>query len=227
MPRRKKTQKKKNSGKKEKRRIGFGALKKMKIFGLGRRSETRFKISLVFLIAGLVFSLFLLLLTAINVQNNRVAAGPVPASLTKAGMAGSNFSRNPVLKDSSLDFTLKIPPQLGEWLYKTGYVKSPVDETLSDQYVIVYVPQGAASATNNFDDLAKNILTIRQFSQKEWDKLENGCRKGNQFYCETAGARVGEKNDKIFAYTKPESCPKSVEAKCQLADRIIKSFVLK
>lgn len=206
MPRRKKTQRKK------------------KDFG---KKEIRFRISLVFLIAGLVFSLFLFLLTAINIQNNQAAVGFVPPPSAEVGMAGSNFSKTLVLKDSNLDFTLKIPPQLGEWLYKTGYVKSPVDETLSNQYVAIYVAQGAASATNNFDDLAKNILTIRQFSQKEWKKLESGCRKGNRFYCETAGAKAGEKDDEVFAYTKPGSCPRSIEAKCALADKIIESFALK
>lgn len=149
---------------------------------------------------------------------------PVPAGSTASK---SNFSINPVLENINLDFTLKIPSQLGEWLYKIGYAKSPIDETLSNQYVAIYVPQNGKPETNNFDDLVKDILTVRQFSQKEWKKLESGCKKGNQFYCETAGAKISEKNDKVFAYTKPGNCPKSIEARCRLADGIIESFKLK
>lgn len=187
----------------------------------------RFKISLVFLIAGLVFSLFLFLLTAINVQSNRAAVSPVPISPTGSGVADSNFSGSSTLNDSGLSFSLKIPVQFGEWMYKTGYVKSPVDDALSNQYVTIYITQSAASATNNFDELTEDILTIRQFSREEWEKLEKGCEKGNQFYCETAGVEIGEKNGKVFAYTKPGNCPKNIEAKCQLVDQIIKSFTLK
>jgi hypothetical protein len=214
MPRRKKI-------KKKKKWVILSALKK------SRRSEARFRVSLVFLIAGLAFSLFLFLLTLIGTQSGRSAAKLAPVLPAGTAAADSSFSKNPLLKDPNLDFTLKIPPQLGEWLYKIGYVKSPVDETLSNQYVNIYIPQSTNSSTNNFDDLAKSILSIRQFSQKEWVKLEKGCQKGNQFYCETAGVKVGEKDSRVFAYIKPGDCPKRIEAKCRLAGTIIKSFTLK
>jgi len=200
--------------------------KKISVTAAKKRKNIRFEISLVILIGVLTFSAYLLLISL----NWSSGAGSLQSpAVTNNRISSADVKRltDYRLKDASIDFEARIPPQIGGWFYKIGYVKSPVDETLSNQYVTIYVSQGAASATNNFDDLAKNILTIRQFSQEEWEKLEKGCEKGNQFYCETAGARVGEKNDKVFAYTKPGSCPKSVEAKCRLADRIIKSFTLK
>lgn len=187
-----------------------------------RHSENRFKVSLIFLIAALALAVFIFLFTLIGLQNSRLAAqaSPVPSP-------GAQAAAKTVLDDPNLDFTFKMPSQLGQWLYKTGSVKSPVDETLSNQYASVYVPRSVKAGTSNFDDLTQNILTVRQFSKKEWEKLESGCQKGNQLFCEAAGKKMGEKNGTVYAYTVPASCPADTKTKCSLAEKIVSTFTLK
>jgi hypothetical protein len=191
-----------------------------------RKSETRFRISLIFLMAGLLLSAFILILTLISAQNNQTMARTF-TPVNAGAKTSAKFSANPILEDPSLDFTLKIPTQLGQWLYKTGFVKSLVNETLSDRYVTIFIPRNAKTGTNNFDDLTQDILIVRQFVKEEWKKLETGCGKGNQIYCEAMGEKIGEKNDAVWAYTKAKTCPKDIEAKCSLADKIAETFTLK
>ena len=197
-----------------------------KISGVVPEKSIRFEVSLVILIGVLTFSAYLLLISL-----NRSLEGNDNLQ-TLAVASGRNFSTNAKkpadgwLKDVSLDFEIKMPSRLGEWIYKIGYVKSPTDDALSDQYVQIFVPVAGINS-NNLEEKNKNILTIKKYAKAEWNKLEKGCLKGNQFYCETAGAKISEKNDEVFAYTKTGNCPKSIEARCRLADGIIESFRLK
>lgn len=131
------------------------------------------------------------------------------------------------MKDPEIDFELTVPSDIGEWFYKIGYIKSPVDDSLSDQYAQIFVALKKDSASNNFEDKNKNILTIMKFSASEWKKLEKGCQADNKIYCETAGEKIAEKDDFVYAYTKMKNCPKDIEARCRLADKMIESFNLK
>lgn len=202
-----------------------GEIKKMFALPFDRKSDTRFRISLIFLMAALLLSSFVLIFTMLGVQNNQIETNAAPLPSPGARVK-ANVSANPALKDSNLEFTLKIPTQLGQWLYKTGYVKSPADETLSDRYVTVFVPRSDNARSNNFDDMAQEIITVRRFSQDEWKKIDSGCGKGNQMYCEAMGTKIGEKNDVVWAYTKAKTCSKDMKAKCDLADKISQTFAL-
>lgn len=201
-------------------------MKKKCSLDFGKHSGERFEFSLVFLIAALLMSIFILLFSLIRNQNSQIAAQAFP-NLPGAFQGNGDYSRSPLLEDENLEFTLKIPAQLGEWVYKTGFVKSPVDEALSNQYMTIFVPQNAKEKTNNLDDLTQDILTVRQYSETEWEKLESGCQKGNQFYCEIAGEKIGEKDGKVYASTKPGKCSETEKSKCALAEKIIQGFELK
>lgn len=198
-------------------------------FAAGRaknfRKNLRFDVSLVILIGMLVFST-LLFLVALNKSLVKKTGAVLSGRLPNIQSHGMKKAGSCPLKDPSIDFELTIPDQLDDWMYKTGYVKSPVDDSLSDHYVQIFVPV-AGAVSNNFEDQNKNILTVLKFSQNEWDKLERGCQKGNEIYCEGAGKMLAEKDGSVYAYKKFESCPKSIEAKCNLAEKIIQSFKLK
>ncbi len=208
MPRRKKIQKKK---------ISETAAKK--------RKNIRFEVSLVILIGILTFSTYLLLMSLNRSSGGGSSRAPAITN-SRISSAGVKRPADYQLKDASIDFETRVPSQIGDWFYKIGYVKSPADETLADQYVQVFVPISGTDS-NNFEDKNKNILTIRKYTKTEWDDLEKGCRKGNQFYCETAGKMIAEKNGSVYAYAISEDCPKIIETKCRLAEKIIGYFRLK
>jgi hypothetical protein len=188
----------------------------------------RFNLSLIILMAVLQASLFMLLLTLISVQtaqgeNRSFSAAPMASSAKK--MIKPAISQK--LTDSNIDFNLDIPSQLGEWLYKVGYVKSPVDDKLSDQYVRIYLPNGVKANSRNFEDMTVEFLTIRKFTTDEWKKLEKGCQDRNSLFCEAAGTKIAEKNGSVYAYIKISSCPSGMESKCGLINKIIGGFSLK
>ncbi len=183
----------------------------------------RFKMSLIFLMAGLIFVIFLLLFAMIGVESDQ-AGSRSTAAATSVPANKAAYSINRLLDDPDLGFTLKMPAGLGQWLYRTGSVKSPVDETLSDKFVAIYVPRETNARKNNFDDLTIAVLTVREFSKKEWNALDKGCQRGNEDYCRAAGTEIDETNNVVYTYTKPEACPEDVRVRCALADEIIKSF---
>jgi hypothetical protein len=195
---------------------------------LKRPENKLFEIFLVIFIAILGVSILLLSTSLTSLS------GWTPETRTVAPSRINNVSKKvPVkktgqtLKDPGLDFELTVPTGLGEWQYKTGFIKSPVDDALSDQYMQIFVSVKGATGSNNFEDRNKNILTIKKFTAAEWKKLEKGCQNDNKLYCDAAGTKLAEKNDFVYAYTKEENCPKDIEARCRLADKLIESFNLK
>lgn len=196
-----------------------------------KKEELRFGISLVILIALLSVSAYLLIFALGSRQKPAV-----PLSVDSSASRGAVLSGNAKTKlapgslkldDASLDFGLKIPAQFGEWLYKIGYVKSPTDETLSNQYVKIYVPSIRTVKSNSFEDKYQEILTIRKFSDGEWQELEKGCTKGNQFYCEETGTKITDMDGSVWAYTVAKNCPRELEPKCKSVETVAKSFQLK
>jgi hypothetical protein len=189
----------------------------------------RFSVSLIILTAVLEMSLFILLLTLVNGQTMKKDSGPsfaVAASAKKT----QPVSASQDLSDAELSFKLVIPSQLGDWKYKIGSVKSPVDDALSDQYLRIYLSEDGAKNSRNFDKANKDFLTILNFSSGEWTKLEKGCEKGNLVFCEEMGQKIAEKNGSVYAYNKASDCSSSSsnsESKCKLIDKIIGSFRLK
>ena len=192
-----------------------------------KKSDLRFDISLVVLIALLSASTYIFLLVLVRNQNRAYyQAGGTFVGDTKANWNGKVFSGGQVLEDESLGFKLAMPRQLGSWMYKIGYVKSPTDDSLSDQYVKIYVPLDPAAGSNNFEKQYQDILTIRKFSSGEWKELEKGCGKKNLVYCEEAGTKIDEKGGSVYVYTKAEKCPNEIAPKCVYIDGIIRSFKL-
>jgi hypothetical protein len=194
-----------------------------------KRPENKlFEAFLVIFIAILGVSILLLSTSLTSLSGWTPATGAVAP--LKAKHAGKNVvakKSGETLADSSLDFELTVPSGIGDWLYKTGFIKSPVDDALSDQYLQIFVSLKKATGSNNFEDQNKNILTIKKFTTEEWKKLEKGCQNENLLYCEVGGTKMAEKDDSVYAYTKTENCPKDIEARCRLADNLIESFNLK
>ena len=193
----------------------------------GGEKNFRFNLSLIILMAVLESALFMLLLTLINAQttqgeNRSFSYAPAASSAKKLIKPASQKLNNP-----NLDFDLTVPVQLGEWLYKTGDVKSLVDDKISDQYLQVYLPTGDKTNSRDFNEMTTAVLTIKKFTANEWKKLEKGCQKDNSLFCEAAGTKIAEKNGSVYAYNKISNCPSGMENKCGLVDKIIGSFQLK
>ena len=188
----------------------------------------RFNLSLIILMAVLEISLFMLLLTLISAQT---AQGDSSQPLSSApAVSGAKKMIKPVsqtLSDPSLDFQLTVPAQLGEWLYKTGDIKSLVDDNLSDQYLQIFIPTGDKKNSRNFNEMTASILTIKKFTADEWKKLEKGCQNDNTLFCDSAGTKIAEKNGLVYAYNKISNCPSGMGSKCALADKIVSGFQLK
>jgi hypothetical protein len=219
MPRRTKT----------KKRIGKEDLEaKAQTAEKAKRPEQRwFGVFLVVLVAVLGIST-LLLTTSLSASLNWSSEVETKTSPKAGGSPGKNSSSaGQIIDDPVLDFQFSVPSSFGEWIYKSGHVKSPVDDTLSNQYVQVFAALAKNAKSNSFEEKNRNILTIRRFLKEEWNKLEKGCQKDNQIYCETMGTKLAEKGDSVYAYAKAKNCPKDVEAQCRLADKIAESFRLK
>lgn len=188
----------------------------------------RFSVSLIILTAVLEISLFILLLTLVSGQTIKKDGSPffVATASTKKDLPASSSQE---LDDAGLDFTLEIPAKLGDWKYKIGYVKSQVDDTLSNQYLRIYLPYGKVKNSRNFDEANKSFLTIMKFSSKEWAKLEKGCDKGNLTFCEEKGSKIAETDASVYAYNETSDCAenKTEPTKCELIEKITRSFKLK
>lgn len=189
------------------------------------RKDMRFKISLVILMGMLTFSAMLLLLS-LNKSSAVNAETGTSTALPMRHLSGIKKSSSQVLDDSTLDFKLTVPVELGDWFYKIGEVKSLTDDSLSDQYFRMFIPLPGAKS-NNFDEQNKDILTIRRFSSDEWSAVEKSCKKENSDICAMAGKLIAQNDEWAYAYTKTTDCPKSIVAKCSLVDKIIGSFTLK
>jgi hypothetical protein len=194
-----------------------------------KRPESKlFEVFLVVFIAILGISILLLSFSLTSLSGWTPATGA--SVLTKAKNVSKNVSAKKIsqtINDPGLDFELTVPPGIGDWFYKTGNIKSPVDDALSDQYVQIFVRLKKTTGSKNFEDQNKSILTIKKFTADEWKKLEKGCQNDNLLYCEAAGTKVAEKGESVYAYTKTGNCPKDIEAQCRLADKLIESFSLK
>jgi hypothetical protein len=194
------------------------------------QKDMRFKVSLVILIGMLTFSLMLLLFSLNNASVSNANA-QMSQILPVKNISAVKKANGQTLNDSALDFNLMVPAALGQWSYKTGEVVSLTDNSLSDQYLRIFVPLAAAKS-NNFDQQYKNILTIRKFSADEWTDIEKSCQKDKSGICDAAGKKIANRPDaigdgEVYAYTKPTDCQENILAKCNLADKIIESFKLK
>ncbi|MDP1846103.1 MAG: hypothetical protein Q8L09_05215 [Candidatus Moranbacteria bacterium] len=190
------------------------------------RKNFRFSVSLILLTAALEMSLLILLMSLINAQAARGGDESFAVSAVKSTKKLVKPA-NQKIDDQNLDFELTVPAQLGEWSYKTGYIKSPIDDGISDQYLQIYLPDSGKMKSRNFDEMMKVVLTIKKFSTDEWKKLEKGCQNENSLFCEAAGTKIAEKNESVYAYDKISNCPSVMENKCDLVDKIIDSFQLK
>ena len=195
------------------------------------KKNMRFNVSLIILSAVLEVSIFILLISLINAQSSPSVAGAsanVPTGVPSKAMVKAADQK---LSDPALDFELTIPAAMGEWLYKTGNVKSLVDDTKSDQYLQIYLPATGTPKSRNFEDLTKTILTIRKFTADEWKKMDKSCSKGNTDYCDAIGTIINNiprlSTDTVYGYTKMDNCPKELAAKCDLVDKIIGSIKIK
>lgn len=193
------------------------------------RKDMRFSISLVILIGMLSFFSMLLLISlnkpsAVEARTQVIKTAPNKNAAVKQ-------SGNRIIDDRDLDFKLTMPSQLGQWSYRTGDVKSLTDDSLSNRYVQIMVPIPGAKS-NNVEEQNKSILTIRKFSEEEWKDVTESCQNDKKDICDAAGVLIKETTDSedngwAYSYTKFPGCPKSIEAKCNLVDKIIESFQLK
>jgi len=187
--------------------------------------DIRFSVSLVILIGMLTFSSLLLLFSLNNsVAGNLAEKASNVIPISKVSTAKK--AKTQILDDELLNYKITIPAQLGEWFYKIGEVKSLTDDSLSNQYLRVFVPLPGTKSIN-FDHQNTSILTIRKFSADEWSDIEKSCRKEKSDICEAAGELISAGDEWVYTYVKPKDCPKSVEAKCGLIDKIIESFQMK
>ncbi|OGI26615.1 MAG: hypothetical protein A2359_03720 [Candidatus Moranbacteria bacterium RIFOXYB1_FULL_43_19] len=196
--------------------------------GIKARKDLRFNISLVFLIAMLSISVYLLLFSMTeNGKAFRDSSSLSPKTATVSPVKAVSPGEKKLLDDSALDFKLSVPSQLGQWMYRIGNVKGLTDDSLSNQFVKIYVAQRTAGSSTSFDDCYKDVLTLRKFSAEEWDEIEKGCSKGNLLYCEEAGTKINEKDGSVWAYTKSDNCSKETKANCASIEKIIGSFEFK
>ena len=188
-----------------------------------RREDFRFSVSLIILSAMLLLAALLFLL-ALNFPLSSVSKrGPVASEKSSVVQGMPLKASGRFLEEDVLDYSLTMPFQLGDWMYKIGFVKSLTDDSLSNQYVKIYVPLNRATGSNNFEKKYQDILTIRKFTSGEWKELEKGCDKKNLVYCEEAGTKIAENDGSVYAYAKSGKCSSEIATKCRFIDEIIKS----
>lgn len=194
------------------------------------KEDFRFKISLVFLIAMISASAYLFLFS-LSMKNRDFGGSSV--AVEKSAM--TNFARASIkssnkvytLDDPALDFRLTIPPGFGQWIYRVGFAKSLVNDALSNQFLKVYVSTKNTGNSTSFDECYREILAIRRFSIDEWKNLQKSCEKRNDFLCDEAGTKLGEKDKWVWAYTKSENCFQEEKDGCAHIQEIVGSFQLK
>lgn len=204
---------------------------------LGRK-EMRFSVSLVVLIGLLTFSVLLLLFSL----NKSAAVG----AKTMTSFSVPRISRSIPLKKTSAnlttfqgggeDFQLAFPASWKGWVYRTGEVKSPVDDTLSDQYVKIYLPDSnPKEATNpDLDSRYTDMITVVTYSADEWKAMAKKCNKGDSSVCDEMGTKLADttcpgfadNTDCVYSYTKQPNCPGSLTTRCDEVDTIMANFKL-
>jgi hypothetical protein len=193
------------------------------------KENLRFGISLIVLTALLEAALFMFLLV-LN-SSTGVAQGQIKTNAMSNQIAlGQKKTVSPtsrILQDENLDFEITVPKEFGDWVYKTGSIKSLIDDKLADEYLQIYVPLSANSDSNKFEGRYQNILTVMRFTEDEWDEISQGCEKSNLYYCDAKGTELGRKEQYVYSYTEPINCPKEVEFRCGKANRITESFKIK
>ncbi|MFA5871609.1 MAG: hypothetical protein WC858_02695 [Parcubacteria group bacterium] len=193
------------------------------------KDNLRFGVSLIVLTALLEAALFMFLLvlnnsTDIAASKANAYQAPIQTGAVQKKIASS---AEKTVKDDGLDYEVTIPKEIGDWMYKTGYVKSLVDDTLSDEYLQIYMPLPAKSGGNKFEGRYQNILTIMRFTEEEWDDIDKGCAKSDLYYCDTQGKELDRKDGYVYSYTAPADCPKEISYGCGKTDQIVGSFKLK
>jgi hypothetical protein len=197
------------------------------------KKDLRFDLSLVILIGMLTFSSLLLLVSL----NKSIAIGTGTKTFRDPWPKSQSYQlkkpQSQVIDDSALGYTLKVPVQMGKWFYKAGAVKSLTDDSLSNQYLRIYIPLSEANS-NNLDQQYKDVLTIRKFTAEEWSDIQKSCKKEETDICDAAGKMISsdpdaaeKNNDSVYTYTQANDCPGSLVARCSLANEIVKSFSLK
>lgn len=208
-----------------------------------RRKDMRFKVSLVILTGTLLFSVLLLLISLNRADGvNAGITSNVPFQKTddkviqKTAPAGLFTFKG----GGGEDFQLSIPAGWKGWVYRTGAVKSLVDDSLSDEYVKIYLPNDAAKGTGSpdLDSRYKDVITIMSFSVGEWKKLDKKCRNDDEEACEDMGAKLAdtacrsnssedtEDIDCVYSYTRRKDCSGLLAARCGEIDKIMEGFKL-
>lgn len=218
--------------------------KKTKVSPVGvkhARKEMRFNVSLVILIGMLTFSA-LLLLVSLNKSNNAVAK--TSTSQIAPRVIGNIVPKTAIAKPADFsglsgNFQLAIPASWKGWVYRSGEVKSPIDDSLSDQFVKVYLPQSVSdneeANSPNLDSRYKDIFTVMNFSADEWKAMEKKCNRGDSTICDDMGKKLADAQcpgsaggtDCVYSYTKQPNCSGALAARCNEVDKIMESFNLK
>jgi len=230
---RRKTQKTKNSGNSWLGAENFSQTSRNKKTTNGKnisKSEVRFGISMVILITLLMVSAYLLVLVIFQTSRPvsvRNGGAPYPINISGANLDQA-LTENQKLDDPNLDFKLTVPGSFGYWFYRIGNVQSPVDDTLSDQFVKIYLPLDKFPIKSNMDEQFFNILTMMKFSKVEWQKIEKSCQKDQtSTVCARGGTKISENNDSVYAYSQAGNCPPQVQRACATAYATVNSFQLK
>jgi len=210
------------------RPVGIVSKKGKTVSSAKARENMRFSASLVVSIAFLLTATLLLLVSLNGMSLPRITSEKkiVPTVPVKPlnSIKPSAFA---ILDDKELDFQVAIPSDWKGWVYKTGFVKSPVDDSLSDQYVRIFLPDPEKSSSKNLDDQKKIMLTIMKFTTAEWKKLSNGCEKENTFFCETMGKEIARNDESVYSYVAEKNTSSVFAGKYRQVDKVIESFKLK
>jgi hypothetical protein len=210
----------------------FNQKKKKSILSGGPKKweHVRFSVSLIVMTAFLEIGVLLLLISLVGgsfkASGKSFVEFPNPI-VNSASVSNVNPANPGFLDDAGLDFRVSIPATWIGWVYKIGNVKSPIDDSLSDQYVQVFLPDESKRKSNNFDERQRKMFTIMKYSEKEWKKISTSCEKENLPYCDMMGKEIGRKDGSVFSYFSEKNCPKVFEAKCREVDKILESFKLK
>lgn len=204
----------------------------------GRR-EMRFNVSLVILIGMVVFSVLLLLISLNrlhDVGSATASSSLLPGKSGNKDFFGAQSAIPHTFQGGGGDFQLSIPAAWKGWAYRAGKIKSPVSNSLSDDYVRIFLPVSPSEkvANPNLDSRYTDMITILSFSAGEWKKLDRSCRGGDSESCDAMGTKLAdtgcsddESADCVYSYTRQSSCPGPLEDRCREVDGIMESFQLK
>ena len=203
------------------------------------RKEMRFSVSLVILIGMLTFSLFLLLFSlnkSVAINANTQTSFSVPKTNSNIAQKTTAAKSYIFTEGGAENFQLTIPITWKDWVYNTGEVKSPIDDSLSDGYIKISLPntihENAGANSPNLNSRYTDIMTIMNFSADEWKTMEKKCNKGDNNICDAMGKKLADSqrpsigagnSDSVYSYTIQPNCG-SFEARCNEVDKIMESF---